>query len=244
MIRILVTRPEPDADETAGRLIALGLEPSVFPLMRMQTTEARLPAPEGLSGLIVTSANALRALHRRDALGPYFGLRVFAVGERTAAVAKGLGFADIVSANGDAGDLIGLVADHAEAGSYFYPSAEETAHELPKTLAASGHEIIAAEIYRMVPQTRLSDEIAGQLAAGGFAAALFYSRRTAHIFARLTEPVLTPERRRALTPICLSENVAAPLVEHGFPRIVLADFPSEEAMMAATLSFSRGQITP
>ncbi|MBU1174189.1 MAG: uroporphyrinogen-III synthase [Alphaproteobacteria bacterium] len=243
MTRVLVTRPEPDAADTAGRVRAIGCEPIVFPLLTMQVTEVRLPAAEGLSGLIVTSANAIRALQQRDALRPYLGLPVYAVGDRTAAAAAAAGFADVESADGDAGDLVALVGERAKAGTFFYPAAAETARDLPKALAASGLLVIAAEIYAMAAATRLDPAIARDLASGEIHAVMVYSRRTAALFAELTELALSPERRRALTLICLSETVASPLVLHGFPRIVLADFPSEEAMLAATLSFSRGQIT-
>ena len=243
MTRLLVTRPEPDATDTAGRLRALGLKPELCPLMRFEVTDARLPEAKGLAGLILTSANALRALEMRGALAAYHGLPVFAVGEKTAAAARSAGFADVTVAGGDAGALIDLVAERHARGSYFYPSARETARDLPKALAASGILVIASEVYAMAAVDRLDADLSAGLAAGAFAAALVYSRRSAELFAELTELVLSPERRRALTMICLSENVAAPLVAHGFPRIVLADFPSEEAMMAATLSFSRGQIT-
>jgi uroporphyrinogen-III synthase len=241
--RLLVTRPEPDASDTAGRLSALDCEPTVFPLMTMEVTEARLPEAEGLNGLIVTSTNALRALGEKGVLTSYLGLPLFAVGQKTAVAARAAGFAEVRAADGDAGALVDLVGAHAGTGTYFYPCATETARDLPKALAGAGLLVIAAEIYRMAAATRLSEEIAAQLADGAFAAALIYSRRTAVLFAELTELVLSPAQRRKLTLICLSENVAAPLVAHGFPRIVLADFPSEEAMMAATLSFSRGQIT-
>ena len=241
-VRVLVTRPEPDAGDTARRLAALGCVPDVFPLTRMHVTRVRLPEPTGLSGLIVTSANALRALAERGALEAYRALPLFAVGARTAAAARAAGFAEVTSAGGDAAMLIDLVSAHAGAGTYFYPAAEETARNLPKALAASGRLVIAARVYRMEPVPRLDPAVAARLEAGELAAALVYSRRAAMLFAELTELVLSPRRRRELTLVCLSENVAAPLVSHGFVRIVLADFPSEEAMMAATLSFSRGQI--
>lgn len=243
MTRILVTRPEPDATDTAGRLSALGIEPVLCPLMEMAVLEARLPEPDGLSGLIFTSANALRALERRNALGPYLGLPVFAVGEKTARAASASGFSDVTSAEGDANALVGLMGARAKAGTYFYPSAVDTARDLPKALAAAGLLVIAAELYGMTPLPRLPEPVETALGQGEIDGVMVYSRRTASIFAELTELVLSPDRRRALSLICLSENTAAPLVAHGFPRITLADFPSEEAMMAATLSFSRGQIT-
>ena len=243
MTRLLVTRPEPDATDTAGRLAALGLDPVLCPLMELAVLDARLPVPDGLSGVILTSANALRALAARDALTPYFGLPVFAVGDKTARAARAAGFAEVTSAEGDAGALIDLLAATAKSGTFFYPSAVETARDLPKALAGAGLLVIAAEVYGMTAVSRLPETVSTALADGAIDAVLVYSRRMAALFSELTELVLSPERRRALTLICLSEAVAAPLVAHGFPRIVLADFPSEEAMMAATLSFSRGQIT-
>jgi len=243
MTRVLVTRPRPDGDDTARRLAAFGLSPTVCPLMHMRVTKARLPDAGDLSGLIVTSANAIRALLHRGALDPYLGLPLYAVGEKTALVANEAGFVRVESAGGDADALIDLVGLGAEAGRYFYPSAKQTARDLSRALSASGLSVIAAEVYAMQAVRRLPKDIVAELAEGAFSAVLVYSRRSATLFAELAAPVLTPERRRALGFVCLSENVAEPLVAYGFPRIVLTDFPSEEAMMAATLSFSRSQIT-
>ena len=45
----------------------------------------------------------------------------------------------------------------------------------------------------------------------------------------------------ALGMLCLSENVAAPLIGAHFVRVGLADHPSEEAMLGLALSFARDQ---
>ena len=77
-----------------------------------------------------------------------------------------------------------------------------------------------------------------RLEDGDISAALFYSRRTAETFVSLTTGL---SARAKLGMLCLSENVAAPLIAAHFVRVALADYPSEEAMMGLALSFARAQ---
>lgn len=241
MKRVLVTRPQPDAEETAGRVRALGCEPDVMPLMDMHVITSRLPEGDGLGGVLLTSANAVRALVARDAVSAYRHLTVHAVGEKTASSARAAGFERVLSANGDVDALVGQVKASGCGGTLFYPAAADVARDLAKALAPAGILVIAARVYEVRPIARLPERVLTSLADGEYSAALFYSRRTAGIFCELTELAIPPETRRRLSVICLSENVAAPLVDAGFARVILADYPSEEAMMAATLSFARGQ---
>ena len=55
MVRLLVTRPEPDASETAARLRALGIEPVIEPLLVVRTLTTTLPPADGCSALAITS---------------------------------------------------------------------------------------------------------------------------------------------------------------------------------------------
>lgn len=243
MTRLLVTRPEADAQESAGRLRALGCLVDMAPLMVFSALDVRLPEADGLSGVIFTSTNGVRALADRNGVSTYSHLPAYAVGDKTAAAATAAGFAEVINAHGDVEALMALLKAKCRGDTFFYPAAAEVARDLAKALAPAGLLVIAAEVYRMQAVAALPETVSAALAENGYDAALFYSRRAAAIFVELTEMLLSPTQRRALTMICLSENVAAPLVSAGFPRIVLADFPSEEAMMAASLSFSRGQIT-
>jgi uroporphyrinogen-III synthase len=231
MVRLLVTRPEPDASETAARLRALDIEAVVDPLLRSVTLSTTLPPAEGFAALAITSANALRALHDRGEIPRLQTLPVYAVGDKSAAVARDLGFAQVVSAEGNLDDLVALLAHAGVDGPVLYPTARHQAGDLAKALATHGVMVIAAAVYEMQPAERLTTDIAA------FDGALFYSRRTAETFARLA-----PETDRARPGmLCLSEAVAAPLMAAHFVRVSLADHPSEEAMMTLALSFARDQ---
>ena len=98
MVTMLVTRPEPDASETARRLNALDIETVIDPLLRTETLPTSLPAATGFAAIAVTSANALRALEARGELPNYRNLPLYAVGDRTADMARHLGFARVSSA--------------------------------------------------------------------------------------------------------------------------------------------------
>lgn len=238
---MLVTRPEPDASDTAARLEALDIETTVCPLLTFEPLQTSLPDPRGFAALALTSANTLRALEARGALDPYMGLRVFTVGGRTAAEARARGFSDVTSAGGTLADLAELLAHAGLEGPVFYPAARQQSGDLAKSLAPFGVMVITAPVYAMNPVAALPVEVRETLAGGGIEAAMFYSRRTAETFVRLATDGLGRAARTRLGVLCISEAVAEPLVGAHFVRVSLADYPSEEAMMGLALSFARDQ---
>lgn len=238
MVRMLVTRPEPDAGETAARLGALGIEAVAEPLLKIEMLPASLPDAEGFAGVVLSSGNALRALEARGAIGAYRHLRAFAVGDRTAAAAAAFGFADVVSAGGNAENLVTTVVATGLKGPLFYPAARERTGNLGKALARHGVMMITTPIYAMNPAKTFSGPAKAALETGRIDAGLFFSRRTAETFVTLAQSIAGLEM---LELLCLSEAVAAPLLKAHFVRVSLADYPSEEAMLALALSFARGQ---
>jgi uroporphyrinogen-III synthase len=241
--RLLVTRPDPDAAETIARLDALGIEGVAAPLLERAALHASLPDPARLAGIALTSANALRALDERGALRPYLGLRVFAVGEKTAAVARELGFLDIVAAGGTAEHLVREIGAAQPPGPVFYPAARHQSADLAGLLAPLGVDVIVSRVYEMRAAKALAPGIAAGLADGAYAGALFYSRRTAEVFVALAAALIPAAQKSRLGVLCLSEQVAEPLLAAHFVRASLADHPSEDAMMALALAFVRDQNT-
>ena len=105
--RVLVTRSQPGASETAARLKAMGYRPIAEPVFTVERLKAELPEFDALA---FTSLNGVRVFAelspRRD--GP-----VFCVGARTAEEARKEGFSDVVSADGDVAALAKLILDRA-----------------------------------------------------------------------------------------------------------------------------------
>ncbi|HQZ14190.1 MAG TPA: uroporphyrinogen-III synthase [Devosia sp.] len=240
-MRMLVTRPQPDADDTVARLRALGIDATLCPLLEFDTLSTTLPAATGFAAIALTSGNALRALGERGEMAQYTKLRAYTVGDRTADRAREAGLADVVSAGGTFADLVELLAHARLRGPVFYPAGREHSGDLAKSLAPYGVMVITAQVYAMNPVASLPPGVREDLADGTIGAALFYSRRTAEAFVRLADDGLERAARARLGVLCLSEGVAEPLVNAHFVRVGLADHPSEEAMMGLALSFARDQ---
>jgi uroporphyrinogen-III synthase len=238
-MKMLVTRPEPDAFSTQARLQALDIEAFVAPVMTRVTLDASLPPAEGFTAMVLTSANAVRALIDRDVVERYKHLPVFAVGDRTAADATAAGFVKVSSAAGAFADLINAMAIANVPGPIFYPAGKHQSADLAKALAPRGVMVVTAKVYDMVAVDALPAEILSELGTS-ISAVLLYSRRTATIFAELAQS-LTREQRSKLAMLCIAEAVAEPLLEARFNRISLADRPDEDAMMSLALAFAREQ---
>lgn len=242
VMKMLVTRPEPDAQATLARLDALGIEAIAVPVMVRRTLDASLPPADGFTAMVLTSANAVRALAERDALDRFRHLPVFAVGDRTAREAVEAGFERVSSAAGALQDLINAMTIARMRGPIFYPAGKHQSADLAKALAPLGIMVVTAKIYDMVAIDALPEPVLAQL-GGEIGAVLAYSRRSAEIFAGLAAG-LTRDRRNSLAMLCLSEAVAEPLLEARFSRISLADRSDEDAMMSLALAFAREQTAP
>ena len=136
-MRVLVTRPMPDGERTAATLRGRGYDVLVAPLMQVKPIAADLSGD--WSAVIISSANAVRALDARQ-IASLNKLPLFAVGQRSADAAREAGFTNVRSANGDAGDLIRLVAaSHADqAATYLYLAGEDRAADVEGELAKRG----------------------------------------------------------------------------------------------------------
>lgn len=242
VMKMLVTRPEPDAQSTLARLQALDIEAIAAPVMTRQTLDAGLPPGEGFSAMVLTSANAIRALADRGMIERYRHLPVFAVGDRTARDATEMGFQRVSSAAGALQDLVNAMTIARVPGPIFHPTGRHQSGDLAKALAPLGVMVVTAKIYDMVAVEALPEAIMAELGTG-IGAVLAYSRRSAEIFAGLAAG-LGREQRRNLGMLCLSEAVAEPLLEARFSRIGLADLPDEDAMMSLALAFAREQTGP
>lgn len=236
-MRVLVTRPEPDASETAERLAALGFEPVIWPLMEMDVLGTPLPPDPGWRGVALTSANGLRALAARGDLASLAHLPAFTVGDRTAEAARRAGFAEVKSASGGGARLAALLASDGVEGPLLYPSAKERSFDLAAALAAYGIGMVTHEVYRMVAAKTVPETISAALAAGNIGAVTLYSRRTAESFAKLGLPLMGAQPR-PMVALCLSAAVAEALSDTHLTEVRLAERPDESGMLALAMALA------
>src|ERR1700716_253258 len=108
-MRLLVTRPEPDGERTAAVLRRRGHEVLLAPMLRMQAIDFVL-ADDAYGAVVMTSANAARAIAAHPDRAKLTALAAFTVGRHTADAARAAGFGDVHAPDGDQDDLVRLLA--------------------------------------------------------------------------------------------------------------------------------------
>ena len=232
-MRLLVTRPEPEAKRTATILRAGGHEVLVAPLLCMQPIADAALDDGPWAGLLVTSANAVRAIAEHPDRARLLHLPLLAVGRRSAEAARAAGFASVSSADGGAGDLAGLAATafSGAAAPVLYLAGEDRAVDLPALLAARGIAVRTIVVYRMIKAQAFPAQITAALAAGRIEAVLHYSRRTAETYVTCADAAGLRAAALASMHFCLSAEIADILRAAGAATVRVAARPEESALL-------------
>lgn len=229
-MRLLVTRPQPDAGETAARLMALGHDVLVEPLL----TIAYAPPPAGVpepAALIVTSRNGVRALARWPQSRAWRNRPVFVTGPATARAIATLGFTDVRVGSGNAAAVVERIrADLPPAsGGIVYPAGRDHSGSLAGDLAAEGYDVRMIEAYHADAAGALhppAREALRRRAVGGI---LFYSQRTALAFAGIVAREKLAPQVAGVIGFALAEQVADPLRSLGLD-VHVAALPDEDSL--------------
>ncbi|WMS41548.1 uroporphyrinogen-III synthase [Acuticoccus sp. MNP-M23] len=213
---VAVTRPEPQASETAQRLRARGDTVVKAPLMEAVAHDG-FGTADGIGTLALTSRTAARLL----AGAPSFHhLPVLCVGDATRREALAAGATRVTSVDGDVDDLLGaLLGGTAE--PIVHLSGADQRGDLTGKLTAAGLRAERRVIYAMRPVSALP------ACNEPLDAVLLYSPRTAAIYARLA--TLPPWRSAPC--VALSAAVSDALPEPGAAAIAKA--PTEAALLEA-----------
>ena len=230
-LRVLLTRPEPDAERSAARLARLGHHALIDSLLTIELVEIdKLPAGP-FAAVAATSANALRIVGGRDRFDSLRSIPLYAVGGHTGEAAREAGFASVVFAEGDAAALARLLTERIKPASrVLHLAGEDRAQDLKALLAPAGIAVDTLVLYRMRPAENLSAATVAALAAGKLDAVLHYSPRSAANFIALAQKQNLAGTMRNLRHLCLSEAVAAPLAAIG-AKVEIAARPEETALI-------------
>lgn len=241
-LRILVTRPEPEATSTATDLERRGHIALKVPLLEPQFLDPAWPEGRRFDALAATSRNGVRGLVRLAGAERLRGLPFHAVGDATARAARQLGFTDVRSAGGAFADLARLLTTPgAGIGSLLYAAGEERAGDLVGVLAAAGIDVTLLEVYRMDAAERLPEELSASFASGAVDAILVYSERTAAVLVNaLGRAGLLETSAIGVSVHAISMKAAAPFVAAGFRSIVVAKAPSAGSLLATLPSEQLG----
>lgn len=223
MMRVAVTRAEPEASRTAARVRARGAEAIIAPLLTIVPCGYDTNT-EGAQAIVFTSTNGVRAFP--DARGARERL-VLTVGDATAQAAREAGFIDVRSADGDANALVELAKrelDPAQ-GKLIHISGDHVGGDVSGKLRAAGFSVDWRLAYASVATMALPEAFRTPLDI-----VLFHSVRAAETFIALGAP-----NASRLTAGCLSATVAQAAGKTSWKRIVTAPHPREDDLLTATL---------
>lgn len=227
----LVTRPREDSQDLAAQLAGRGLDVMIEPLLDIEPVPDAVVDAQGAQGILVTSANGIRALAR---LWPERSLPVWTVGDASARVARQLGFARVTSADGDVDGLADLVAAQVDpgAGALLHAAGTVNAGDLAGRLGALGFDVRRQVLYRAVTASRISPDLARALEAARIDLALFFSPRTAATFVRLVQDAGLGHHMAMIHAYGLSANVARELAGLDWKSVHQAAQPTQAALLA------------
>jgi uroporphyrinogen-III synthase len=227
--RVLVTRPEPGASQTAKRLQAAGSSPLVLPLSETRALPV-VSVPETFDAVAATSANAIRHASRA-LLDRLAGSRCYAVGQKTAAMASQAGFADIVTGPGDAKALAAAIFSAEKPGAaILYLCGRVRLPAFEERLRAAGIDVRPVETYDTTEIGYESGFIRRLLDRRPVDAVLLYSSRAAEAFVSVASRPELASLFDSASLYCLSPRVASALNTPQGAQIHVAAEPNEEAL--------------
>jgi uroporphyrinogen-III synthase len=243
-MRLLITRPEPDNERTARALRARGHEVLLAPLLRIEFAAAPdLGSPPWVA-VLLSSANGARAAAEHPRRGELLALPALVVGRGSAEAARAAGFADVISADGDASDLSRLAAERfAGARSpLLYLAGEDRSGNLAGALSAKGLIVHTVAAYRAAKVEKFPAAAFAALERGHIDGVLHFSRRSVESYVECGRDIPEP----ALAPVhyCLSARAAGPLRHAGAARIRVAAQPDEANLLALVTPHVTPHVAP
>lgn len=223
---VVVLRPEPGNAATATALRSQGISVRALPLFAVVPVAWTPPDPAGFDAILLTSANAVR--HGGAGLDGLKALPVIAVGEATARIARGAGFAVTVIGTDTARSAIDAAHDRGLV---------RLLHLAGRERSATGAGVVAVTLYASDPLPIDDDAIR---ACEG-AVAMLHSPRAARDFAGRVTTVGADRARMAI--VALSQPVAD-AAGAGWASIAVADAPRDDALVDLAANVANGVIDP
>jgi uroporphyrinogen-III synthase len=233
MRSILVTRPQPVADEFAEKLRREGYTAYIAPMMEYIGVPADFSDIASYQALIFTSTQAVQILAE---LSAERRLPVLAVGDTTAAAAIKAGFSDVHSAKGNSTDVAALIRSEApklRLKKILHLCSADTGDDITAAAAKTGVEVVRRSIYKAELVDTIPDDVTAALQRGAIDTVMLFSTRTAENFVKIMLKKGLQPNAAKLEAICISQQVASAIRELPWRVVKVAPQPRLESVMQA-----------
>lgn len=231
-MKVLITRAEPAASQTAKNLAHKGHEAIILPLFEVVDTQAKIPE-QSYDGIIFTSKNAVDVLKSRNWKLPNPDTPVFCVGEKTEKAAQILGFKKTYSANGGGAALVNFMAKmKLEKSKMLYCSTPDKSFDMKEALEPHKIHVETIDIYQAQPVIPESERLQQAIFAVRNGFIFTYSALSSeHLAKLLTSNDLTHKLKKCIL-ISISSHAVKPLELIDWKDILIAPTPQENKMIA------------
>ncbi len=218
--RAVILTQSGDTGPYDAAIRARGSDPLLQPILSIIHSDAPLPDLTRFNALVFTSVHAVDVFAGQSARRD---LRVYTVGDTTAARARAAGFADVHSASGDARDLEKLIADVNKNHLLYLCGAD---------IARSFAGVTAHIAYAAHPVESLDPSCRARIAQGGVESILFLSPRGGENFVRLVRAEGLETAVSGIKALCISPAVLESVSILPWAKTAVAARPDRDAMLA------------
>ena len=229
-MHILLTRPLDDCKELILRFKSLGHKVSHLPVIKIQNVNYDKVNINEFSGIIFTSANAIKNLNTSDINKK---INCFCVGSSTENVAKQNGFQNIFCAEGNVNNLKEVILQNFDknSGNLLYVSGEIISSNLDKDLISEGYKVKRIINYSVTPIEEASDEFIKDLKSSIPDMVYVYSENSAKNYLNFLKKYSLLDCWMNTNLMCLGEKTSSILNEIKWKKIFLFNSGEEEFLL-------------
>ena len=229
-MHILLTRPLDDCKELILRFKSLGHRVSHLPVIKIQNVNYDKVNINEFSGIIFTSANAIKNLNTSDINKK---INCFCVGSSTENVAKQNGFQNIFCAEGNVNNLKEVILQNFDnsSGNLLYVSGEIVSSNLDKDLISEGYKVKRIINYSVLPVEEIGEEFINNLKSSIPDMVYVYSENSAKNYLNLLKKYNLLDYWMNTNLMCLGEKTSSVLNEIKWKKIFLFNSGEEEFLL-------------
>ena len=228
-MHILLTRPLEDCSEMIMKFKSLGHQVSHLPLLSVDKVNHDEIIFTNYKGIIFTSANAIKFLDIKPIDKKLF---CFCVGNATEKKARGFGFQNVISAEGNVENLKELILQNFDlkSGKLLYVSGETISIDLDKQLLKEGYDINRVVNYRTNHIKNFDEKFIIELKKKIPNIVYIYSQNSALSFLNFIKVYRSENLWMNTNLMCMGEKTSRILNEIKWKKIFLFN-PGEEEFL-------------
>ena len=228
-MHILLTRPLEDCSEMILKFQSLGHQVSHLPLIRIEKVNYEEINFSEYSGIIFTSANAVKFLNleRLDKK-----IKCFCVGNATEKKARSIGFQNTITAEGNVTNLKELIIQTCESKNkkLLYISGETISVDLDQQLVRDGFRVRRIINYKAYHNQKFDEKFVNELKLNMPDMVYVYSQNSASSFLNFIKIYQTETLWMNTNLMCIGEKTSSILNEIKWKKIFLFN-PGEEEFL-------------